>query len=59
MADMPPPRIERLPLSSENERESPLAKRKGKRLPRPEEEPVPDVSSPEDDENKHELDTLA
>jgi len=59
MADMPPARIERLPLSSENDRESPLSSGKEKRPRRPPEESVPDVATTEDDEDKHELDTLA
>jgi len=59
MADMPPARIERLPLSSENDREAPLSNRKEKRPRRSSEEAVPDVASAEDDEDKHELDTLA
>jgi len=59
MADMPPARIERLPLSSENDRESPLSNRKERRPRRPSEETVPDVASAEDGEDQHELDTLA
>jgi len=59
MADMPPARIERLPLSSENDRESPLSNRKEKRPRRPPEETVSDVAAAEDDEDQHELDTLA
>jgi len=59
MADLPPARIERLPLASESEREPPLAKRKGKRPPRPREEAIPDISSGDDEESRHELDTLA
>ena len=57
MGDIPPARIERTSVGLESEPEAPLQKSTGKPKPRPAPQAIPEIA--EQDEETHELDTLA
>ncbi|MGB9333579.1 MAG: hypothetical protein WCB14_01105 [Candidatus Acidiferrales bacterium] len=57
MGDLPPARIEKTTIGLESEPEDPLQKSKEKPKPKPAPQAIPEIA--EQDEETHELDTLA